>query len=96
MLSIVKIPREFQSILLRNEIEIFSDHENRTRPTASHASRRIIRWKWFCDEFGPKLTFIPGLKNAAADALSRLDFNENKKKLIKTKERIPHVPNACE
>jgi len=33
-----------------------------------YASRRIIRWRWLCEEFEPKLAFIPGLKNAVADA----------------------------
>jgi len=82
MLSIVEILREFRNILLGNEIEVFSDHENLTRPTTSHASRRIIHWRWLCEEFGPNLKFIPGLKNAAADALSRLDFNESEQNTI--------------
>jgi len=45
MLSIVETLREFRNILLGNEIEVFSDHENLTRPTTSRASRRIIRWR---------------------------------------------------
>ena len=86
MLSIVETLREFRNILLGNEIEVFSDHENLTRPTTAHASRRIIRWRWLCEEFGPKLKFIPGLKNAAADALSRLDFNESEQNTAPRKQ----------
>ena len=86
MLSIVETLREFRNILLGNEIEVFSDHENLTRPTTAHASRRIIRWRWLCEEFGPKLKFIPGLKNAAADALSRLDFNESEQNTPRKQE----------
>ena len=86
MLSIVEILREFRNILLGNEIEVFSDHENLTRPTTPHASRRIIRWRWLCEEFGPKLKLIPGLKNAAAGALSRLDFNESEQNTTSRKQ----------
>ena len=37
-----------------------------------------MRWRLILEEYGPKLTFIPGNKNIVADALSRLELVTNK------------------
>jgi len=35
-----------------------------------------MRWRLFLEEFGPKLTYVKGLNNIVADALSRLEITE--------------------
>ena len=73
MLSVVEMLKEYRSILLGHEIVVYTDHKNLTIVTTVHQSRRIQRWRWVIEEYGPKLTYLPGEKNVVADALSRLD-----------------------
>ena len=36
-----------------------------------------MRWRLILEEFGPELRYMKGTNNIVADALSRLDMNEN-------------------
>ena len=72
LLSIVETLKEFQNILLGQQIVIHTDHKNLTY--ANFNTARIMRWHLIIEEFGPELTYIKGPKNVVADALSRLDL----------------------
>ena len=74
LLSIVETLKEFRNILFGQEIMIFTDHQNLTYKNFN--TERVLRWRLLIEEFGPVITHIPGHKNVAADALSRLDFND--------------------
>lgn len=76
MLSIVETLKEFRNILLGRDIIIYTDHENLTRPSTQHQSKRLTRWRWLCEEFAPKMIHIKGLSNTAADAISRLPSSD--------------------
>ena len=36
-----------------------------------------MRWRLLIEEFGPELIYVPGVNNAVADCLSRLEYNNN-------------------
>ena len=76
LLAIVETLKEFRNILLGQEIVVYTDHKNLTYST--YNSERVMRWRLVIEEFGPKLEYIKGKKNDAADALSRLEYDQTK------------------
>jgi len=73
LLSIVETLKEYRNILLGQEIEVFTDHKNLVYKHFN--KKRVMRWR-LLEEFGPKLTYVKGLNNIVADALSRLEIAE--------------------
>src|SRR5687768_9592329 len=57
-------------MLYGQEIIILTDHKNLTFQKFS--SDQVCQWRLFVEDFGPKIFYIKGQKNLAADALSRL------------------------
>ncbi|KAE8988442.1 hypothetical protein PR001_g22040 [Phytophthora rubi] len=74
LLSIVLLLREFRSLLLGQELHIFTDHLNLTYATFHDV--HMIRWRLEIEEFGPIFHYVPGENNVVADALSRLPRTE--------------------
>ena len=74
LLSIVETLKEYRSILLGHEIEVFTDHKNLVYKHFN--TERVMRWRLLIEEFGPKLTYIKGANNIVADALSRMAMTE--------------------
>jgi hypothetical protein len=75
LLSIVATLEEFRNILLGQQITVFTDHKNLT--CANFNTERVMRWRLVIEEFGPDLLCIKGENNIVADALSRLDIEDN-------------------
>src|SRR6476661_507379 len=75
LLSIVEVLKEFRNILLGQQICVHTDHENLTYKTFN--SDRVMQWRLYIEEYSPDLQYIKGEKNVVADALSRLDMEEN-------------------
>jgi hypothetical protein len=74
LLSIVETLKEYRNILLGHEIEVYTDHKNLVYKTFN--TERVMRWRLIIEEFGPKLTYIKGVNNVVADALSRMRLSE--------------------
>lgn len=74
LLSIVETLKEFRTILLGQEIKIYTDHQNLTYKNFN--TERVMRWRLIIEEYGPELKF-PGQRNVVADALSRLNLINN-------------------
>jgi hypothetical protein len=92
LLSIVETLKEFRTILLGHEIEVFTDHKNLTYETTESASQRAQRWKSLIQEYGINLQYIKGEANVVADAMSRLPMAHHETKIpSKTLEN-----DACE
>ena len=70
LLSIVEVLKEFRTILLGQEIIVYTDHKNLTYKVFN--ADRVMRWRLIIEEYGPQLKYLPGDKNIVADALSRL------------------------
>ena len=75
LLAIVTTLKEFRSTLLGADITVYTDHKNLTFENLQ--TQRVIRWRLYLEEFGPKLKYIQGEKNMVADTLSRLDRKED-------------------
>ncbi|KAF4127727.1 Integrase core domain [Phytophthora infestans] len=75
LLSIVLLLREFRSLLLGQELHLFTDHLNLTYATFHDV--HMMRWRLEVMEFGPAFHYVPGQNNVVADALSRLPMNDD-------------------
>jgi hypothetical protein len=78
LLSIVEVLKEFKTMLYGcPDLHVYTDHLNNV-PTSDMTtqSKRVIRWNLFLEDFGVQLHYIKGEDNPLADALSRLDFDE--------------------
>jgi len=75
LLSIVETLKEFRNILLGQRLVVHTDHKNILY--GNLANDRIARWRLLLEEFGPEYRHIAGRDNVVADALSRLDMQED-------------------
>src|SRR6476660_5576078 len=74
LLSIVEVLKEFRNILLGQQIRVHTDHDNLMYKTFN--SDRVMKWRLYIKEYSPDLQYIKGEKNVVADALSRLNMEE--------------------
>ncbi len=58
-------------------IKVYTDHKNLTRDALGLTSDRLYPWRLLLEEFAPKIVYIKGIHNSAADTISWLDYNPN-------------------
>ena len=73
LLSIVKILREYRTMLLCFPVVVHTDHKNLIYPTETIL--RVKRWKLHLSEYRLSMHYIKGAKNVGADAFSRMRFD---------------------
>jgi hypothetical protein len=83
LLSIVETLKECRDILLGQQVIEHIDHLNILY--GKLPNDRITRWRLLLEEYGPKYVHIAGKNNIVADALSRLEKDEDKK-ILKQKK----------
>src|SRR5437868_727482 len=66
LLSIVEVLKEFRNILLGQQIQVHTDHENLTYIMFN--SDRVMQWRLYIEEYSPDLQYIKGEKSAVADS----------------------------
>jgi hypothetical protein len=76
LLSIVETLKEFRTILLGQQLIVHTDHENLTHKHFN-SDRVVTQRRLYIEEYSPNLRYIKGIKNVAADALSRLGILNN-------------------
>ena len=72
LLSIVETLKEFQYILLGQQIKVYTDDKRLTCKIFN--IERVMQWRLILEEQNPELIYIQDSNNIAADALSRLDI----------------------
>ena len=71
LLSIVETLKEFKNILFGQKLIVHTDHKNILYGNLSND--RITRWRLFLEEYAPTFVHVKGDDNVVADALSRMD-----------------------
>ena len=71
LLAIVECLKQYKTMLLGQRIVVWTNHKNLTYKNTEHASDRVLRQRLLLEEYAVQLKFIQGIKNDAADMLSR-------------------------
>ena len=61
--SIVKVLKEFLTILYGHQVEVQTDHKNRTHQNTNH-NLRILRQHLILEEYGVNVNYIKGIKKS--------------------------------
>ena len=72
LLSTVETLKTFRTMLLDQKITVYTDHLNLTHHNTQFTSNRVLRQRLVLEEYGVEIRYIQGVKNEAADALSRM------------------------
>ena len=85
-------------MILGQTITVWTDHWNITYKNTEHASDRVLRQRLLLEEYAVSLKFIQGIKNVAADMLSRnkLIFEPTKKASTEKFEELVHEVHSIE
>ncbi len=75
LLAIVETLKDFKGMLWEQEIKVFTDHKNCTRDALGLTSDRVYQWRLLLEEYAPEITYVKGIHNTVADAISQLDYN---------------------
>ena len=76
LLAMTEILKEYRDMLYGQESTMYTDHANLAMTHAKFICQRVLRQRLTIEEFGLEVKHISGEKNIAADALSRIDFDE--------------------
>ena len=71
LLAIVECLKQYKKMHLEQTIIVWTDHRTLTYKNIEHSSDRVLRKRLLLEEYVVKLRFIQGIKNEAADILSR-------------------------
>jgi hypothetical protein len=72
LLLIVETLKEFQNILLGQQIVVHTDHQNLTHKNFN--TEHVMQWRLIIEDFGPTMKYIKGPKNIVANTLSHLEM----------------------
>ena len=79
LLSIIECLKEFKGMLWGQKLRVFTDHKNLIQSALGYTCNRVYRWRLILEEYDPEILYIKGENNIVADAISRLEYNEEKK-----------------
>jgi hypothetical protein len=66
-------------MLWGQQIKVYTDHKNLMQDALGMTSDRVYRWRLLLEEYGPVIEYIKGVDNTVADAISRLEYDPDKK-----------------
>ncbi len=93
MLSIVTALKEFRTKIYGYPIHVHTDHLNWTHDKIFR-NARVMRWRLLIQEYAPILHYVEGGKNVVADALSRLEFDEDCDDSFALVEEVFNLPTS--
>ena len=56
-------------------IKVYTDHKNLIKDALGLMSDWVYRWRLLLEEYGPKIVYIKGIHNTAADVISWLEYD---------------------
>jgi hypothetical protein len=62
-------------MLWGQSIKVYTDHANLIRDALGMTSDHVYQWRLLMEKYGPKIVYIKGIHNTAADAISRLEYD---------------------
>ena len=66
LLAIVMVLKEFRSMLLGAEVNVYTDHRNLTY--ANFSTQQVLRLSTYREEYSPSMYYLEGKLNVLADA----------------------------
>ena len=66
-------------MLWGQHIKVFTDHKNLVTSALGGTSDIITRCRLLIEEYTPEISYIKGVDNTVADAISRLEYDPNRK-----------------
>ena len=66
-------------MLWGQRLKVFTDHKNLVQSALGYTCNRVYRWRLILEEYDPEILYIKGENNIVADAISRLEYNEEEK-----------------
>ena len=78
-------------MLWGQKLEIYTDHKNLVRDTLDFTCDRVHRWRLILEEYDPRVFYVPGSQNVVADAVSRLEYDDE----INTRNNNIHTRRIC-
>ena len=79
LLSIVECLKEFKGMLWGQKLRVYTDHKNLVRDALGLTCDRVYRWRLLLEEYEPEIVYIKGVDNIVADAISRLEYDPERK-----------------
>lgn len=70
LLSIVETLQHYRTILLGQEIIIYTDHKNLSFENL--CSSQVLQWQIMIEEYNVSIHYLEGKRNQVVDALSRI------------------------
>ena len=92
LLCVVATLKEFRSMLLGAELDLYTDHKNILN--VGNLSEWRLHWISYVDEYGPTIHYIEGPHNVIADTFSRLSRKDVPSTLVGKK--ATHVVSDSE
>ncbi len=62
-------------MLWGQNIKVFTDHANLMRDPLGLTLDLVYQWRLLLEEYGPKIAYIKGIHNTAADVVLRLEYD---------------------
>jgi hypothetical protein len=75
LLARVETLKEFQGMLLGQEIKVYTDHKNLTKDALGLTSNSVYSWWLLLEEYAPEIIYIKGIYNTVVDAILRLEYD---------------------
>jgi hypothetical protein len=75
LLAIVETLKDFEGMLLGQDIKVYADHKKLTRNSLGLTSDRVYHWRLLLEEYAPEIIYRKGIHNTVEDTILQLDYD---------------------